>query len=166
MNSGNNIDNEVVKDFGNEWKSFTQKDLSKNDLDLGIKSYFRIFPYEKINQDSVGADFGCGSGRWVPALAPYVKKIICIDPSEAIDVAKENHKNSFTNLEFEKAGISENSIKENSLDIKDSYWSYVRRCNILLFVFLYISKLMKSQFYNTSNQVILYYVYNKNQIFS
>ena len=71
MNSGNNIDNEVVKDFGNEWKSFTQKDLSKNDLDLGIKSYFRIFPYEKINQDSVGADFGCGSGRWVPALAPY-----------------------------------------------------------------------------------------------
>ena len=116
MNSGNNIDNEVVKDFGNEWKSFTQKDLSKNDLDLGIKSYFRIFPYEKINQDSVGADFGCGSGRWVPALAPYVKKIICIDPSEAIDVAKENHKNSFTNLEFEKAGISDNSIKENSLD--------------------------------------------------
>lgn len=116
MNSSNNIDNEVVKDFGNEWKSFTQKDLSKNDLDLGIKSYFKIFPFEKINQDSVGADFGCGSGRWVPALAPYVKKIICIDPSEAIDVARENHKNSFSNLEFERAGISENSIKENSLD--------------------------------------------------
>ena len=79
------------------------KRLSKNDLDLGIKSYFKIFPYEKINKDSVGADFGCGSGRWVPALAPFVKKIICIDPSEAIYVAEENHKNLFSNLEFERA---------------------------------------------------------------
>ena len=81
MDSKDNIDHEVVEDFGNEWKSFTQENLSKKDLDLGILSYFRIFPYDKINANSIGADFGCGSGRWVPALAKHVKKIHCLDPS-------------------------------------------------------------------------------------
>ena len=76
MNQKKNIDQNVVDDFGNEWKSFTQSDLSKEDLEKGIKSYFRIFPFNKVNNESVGADFGCGSGRWVPALAPYVKKCI------------------------------------------------------------------------------------------
>ena len=116
MDSKDNIDHEVVEDFGNEWKSFTQENLSKKDLDLGIQSYFRIFPLDTINSESIGADFGCGSGRWVPALAPYVKKIHCIDPSDAIDVAKENLSKTFNNLSFEKAGISENSIPDESLD--------------------------------------------------
>ncbi len=116
MDSKDNIDHEVVKDFGNEWKSFTQKDLSKDDLYQGIQSYFRIFPYNKINSESIGADFGCGSGRWVPALAPHVKKIYCVDPSAAIEVAKQNLSNLYANLEFERAGISDNSIEENTLD--------------------------------------------------
>ena len=116
MNQKKNIDQNVVDDFGNEWKSFTQSDLSKEDLEKGIKSYFRIFPFNKLSNESVGADFGCGSGRWVPALAPYVKKMYCIDPSAAIDVARENLEKKFQNLSFEKADISENSIPDNSLD--------------------------------------------------
>ena len=56
MDSKNNIDNEVVEDFGKEWNSFTQTDLSKDDLDQGIQSYFRIFPYDKINSESIGAE--------------------------------------------------------------------------------------------------------------
>jgi len=116
MDSKDNIDHEVVEDFGNEWKSFTQENLSKKDLDLGILSYFRIFPYDKINANSIGADFGCGSGRWVPALAKHVKKIYCLDPSDAIEVAKNNLSSLYSNLVFEKAGISDNSIEENTLD--------------------------------------------------
>ena len=116
MNSKKNIDEQVVEDFGNEWKSFTQNSLSKYDLEQGINSYFRIFPMEKINNESIGADFGCGSGRWVPALAPYVKKIFCIDPSVAVEVAEKNLSGTFDNLIFEKADISDNSIAENSLD--------------------------------------------------
>ncbi|MDA8607114.1 class I SAM-dependent methyltransferase [Gammaproteobacteria bacterium] len=116
MDSKNNIDNEVVEDFGKEWNSFTQTDLSKDDLDQGIQSYFRIFPYDKINSESIGADFGCGSGRWVPALAPHAKKIYCIDPSDAIHVAEKNLNKNFKNLLFEKADISKNSIPDQSLD--------------------------------------------------
>ena len=33
---------------------------------------------------------GCGSGRWAQFVAPRVKQLICIDPSEAINVAKKN----------------------------------------------------------------------------
>jgi ubiquinone/menaquinone biosynthesis C-methylase UbiE len=116
MSLKKNIDQNVVEDFGNEWKSFTQKNLSQDDLELGIKSYFRIFPFDKINKESIGADFGCGTGRWVSALAPHVKKIYCIDPSAAVEVAKENLSQTFQNLSFERADISENSIPENSLD--------------------------------------------------
>ena len=32
---------------------------------------------------------GCGSGRWAQFVAPRVKKLFCIDPSEAINVAKK-----------------------------------------------------------------------------
>lgn len=116
MNNKKNIDQKVVEDFGNEWNSFSQKNLSSGDLEQGINSYFRIFPFEKVDHDSVGADFGCGSGRWVPALAPHVKKIYCIDPSSAIQVAKDNLNKTYNNLAFEQADISENSIPNESLD--------------------------------------------------
>ena len=36
---------------------------------------------------------GCGTGRWAEFVAPKVKKLHCIDPSDAIKVAEKKLKN-------------------------------------------------------------------------
>ena len=59
----NQIDN-VVNEFGEEWARFRQNKLTKFDHSSQFDSYFNIFPWNKINKSSVGADIGCGSGRW------------------------------------------------------------------------------------------------------
>ena len=70
---------------------------------------------EIVSKESVGFDLGCGTGRWAKSVAPKVKKLICIDPSSAIDIAKRNL-SAFNNCEFEKATVDEMSILDNSMD--------------------------------------------------
>ena len=50
---------------------------------------FLFFQLIILNKNSVGADFGCGTGRWSEILYKKVKQIYCVEPSKAINVAKE-----------------------------------------------------------------------------
>ena len=59
-----NMNDAVVKDFGSEWKKFDQSVLSAEEQAEMSNSYFKIFPWDCLSADSVGADIGCGSGRW------------------------------------------------------------------------------------------------------
>tara|TARA_E500000178_G_C16910191_1_gene702231 strand:+ start:206 stop:364 length:159 start_codon:yes stop_codon:yes gene_type:complete len=43
-----------------------------------------------LPKNAVGFDMGCGSGRWAQFVAPKVKTLNCVEPSDAIDVAKKN----------------------------------------------------------------------------
>lgn len=113
--NNNNVDNEVVRDFGDEWSKYDQ---SRSDLNLEDEylKYFSIFPDQYLNFNAVGFDAGCGSGRWAKFLAPKVKKLFCFDPSQkALDVAKRNL-SDFDNCVFECATINNCSIQNNSMD--------------------------------------------------
>ena len=46
----------VIKDFGKEWNYYTQADLSNDELQKIFNNYFSIFPWELINNESVGFD--------------------------------------------------------------------------------------------------------------
>ena len=59
-----NLEKSVVSDFGKEWKRYNQQTLENKELTDLFKNYFSIFPFKKINKNSVGFDMGCGSGRW------------------------------------------------------------------------------------------------------
>ena len=110
------LNQKVLKDFGQEWKKFNQTSLDKEELKYLFNQYFDIFPFEKINKNSIGFDLGCGSGRWATFIAPKVKKLNCIDPSsEAILVAKKNLAR-FKNVNFFNQRISKLKIKKNSQD--------------------------------------------------
>jgi hypothetical protein len=76
----NNIDPEVVKDFGNEWRTFNQSALSDEDLPKVFDQYFQIFPFDELNESAQGFDMRCGSGRWAKCVAPRVGMLTCIDP--------------------------------------------------------------------------------------
>tara|TARA_B100002019_G_C21220238_1_gene574319 strand:+ start:23 stop:847 length:825 start_codon:yes stop_codon:yes gene_type:complete len=110
-----NIDKNTVDGFGDEWSRFDQSFLDEEEQQLLFNEYFSVFPWEQISNESVGFDLGCGTGRWAKLVAPKVKKLICIDPSSALEIAKSNL-SKFDNCEFEKATVDEMSMKDNSMD--------------------------------------------------
>ena len=89
---------ELVLDFYNKRrlqasKAFPNKaHLSLVELEGIFNDYFYIFPWERVTRDSVGFDMGCGSGRWAFFLSDRVRKLVCIEPSSAMDVAKKRLK--------------------------------------------------------------------------
>ena len=116
QNSSHNIDEKVIKDFGNEWKNFDQSTINDIDLINAFNQYFTIFPKNFLNKNMEGFDMGCGSGRWSKIVAPLVKKLNCIDPSlDALDVAKKNL-NNFKNVSFHNKSVNENFLRPNSQD--------------------------------------------------
>ncbi len=107
---------EVVEGFGDEWSRFDQTELSADELSEMFENYFNIFPWNKLPENAVGFDLGCGSGRWAKLVAPRVGKIHAIDPSEAaLNVAKRNLANA-TNAEFHVASVDEIPLGDGSCD--------------------------------------------------
>jgi len=111
-----NIEEKVISDFGREWTSFDQVELSEKELFNTFQKYFSIFPFGEISTDAEGFDMGCGSGRWARFIAPVVGKLHCIEPSaQACEVAKKNLC-SFENCFFYHATVDKISLPENSMD--------------------------------------------------
>lgn len=85
-----NSDDKVIKEFGDEWTKFNYNDVDWHKLEDNFNQYFDIFPWDLLTKNSVGFDMGCGSGRWARFVAPKVGTLNCIEPSDAIDIAKFN----------------------------------------------------------------------------
>jgi SAM-dependent methyltransferase len=111
-----NVDQSVVKGFGEEWSTFTQGDLAPSDRATQFEEYFGIFPWNDLPENAIGLDAGCGSGRWAELVAPRVAQLHLIDASEAaLDVARQNLR-SHRNVTFHLASISDIPLPDNSLD--------------------------------------------------
>jgi len=83
--SDRNIDDSVVKSFGEEWQKFYQ--FSDKELDEIGRGYFDIVTDKMVNKSSYCIDIGCGTGRWSKYLYTRAGFIECIDPSDAILIA-------------------------------------------------------------------------------
>ena len=112
----NNMDRQVVEDFGREWQTFNQNEIEDEALLRAFNQYFDIFPFEKINRSSIGFDMGCGSGRWAKLIAPRVGTLNCIDPSELALAEAKNKLRSFQNCTFECASVAAASLPQESQD--------------------------------------------------
>jgi ubiquinone/menaquinone biosynthesis C-methylase UbiE len=110
-----NQDKNTVDGFGDEWSRFDQTDLPQAEQQLLFDEYFSVFPWKNISKESTGFDLGCGTGRWAKSVAPKVKKLICIDPSSALDIAKKNLSN-FDNCVFDSSTVDEMPMQDNSMD--------------------------------------------------
>src|SRR5215831_11871478 len=78
-----NVDEKVAAGFGDEWSRFDQTALSDEMKARIFAEYFAIFPWSVLSSNSIGADFGCGSGRWASVIAPKVAHLYCVDASSA-----------------------------------------------------------------------------------
>ena len=107
--------NKVIDDFGLEWEKFSNFNSNDKKLKKIFNDYFKIFPKSFLKKNKTGFDLGCGTGRWALFVAPQVKKLYCIEPSNAIKVAKKNLSRN-NNCEFKKQDVFSMDIKDNSMD--------------------------------------------------
>lgn len=111
------ITEKVVKGFGLEWDKFDQLKLPEEELEIVWKDYFKIFPWNKLPEDGgVGADIGCGSGRWARFVSPRVRHLYAIDPSQmALNVAERNLK-ACKNVSMHLSDVDNIPLDDNYLD--------------------------------------------------
>ncbi len=115
-NPDTNIAPEVVAGFGAEWARFDQQRLETAERDEIFHGYFGMFPWDKLGKAAVGADVGCGSGRWAKVAAPLVEKLNLVDASsQALDVARQNLA-GISNVTFVEASVGNLPFDDNSLD--------------------------------------------------
>ncbi|SVB89997.1 uncharacterized protein METZ01_LOCUS242851 [marine metagenome] len=111
-----NVDDNVVKGFGEEWDSYNQSSLSDIEAKDLFSKYFNIFPSNFLQDDKVGIDIGCGSGRWAKHIAPLIKELHCVDASnQALSVAK-NNLDGFDNCIFTHASTDALSLLDKKFD--------------------------------------------------
>jgi ubiquinone/menaquinone biosynthesis C-methylase UbiE len=115
MNKDINVEKKTVEGFGDEWSRFDQSELSDQERNAIFESYFSIFPWNKLPEAAKGMDVGCGSGRWAKLVAPKVGHLYCIDPSNALNVARKNLAPN-NNCEFYQTTVDAMPIENSSLD--------------------------------------------------
>jgi SAM-dependent methyltransferase len=110
-----NIDPSTVSSFGEEWSRFDQTAISAAEAQKIFDEYFALFPWGDLPPAAEGFDMGCGSGRWARVVAPRVGRLHCIDPSDAIEVARRCLAD-FDNVTFCRAGVMDQSLPPASQD--------------------------------------------------
>ena len=110
-----NVDANVVRDFGLEWQRFDQSATPPEELERNFEAHFSLFPWNRLPEYSCGFDLGCGTGRWAQFVAPRVGQLHCIDPSEAIDVAKAKLADQH-NCVFHQADVDHLPFEDASMD--------------------------------------------------
>lgn len=111
-----NSDEYVIQGFGEEWSRFDQAALSSTERGEIFDAYFSIFPWSALPVGAVGADIGCGSGRWAALAAPRVGELHLVDASAAaLDVARRNLER-LGNVRFHQASVDALPFAESSLD--------------------------------------------------
>lgn len=114
-NQRQNLDMATVNSFGDEWSRFDQSALSEEEANKIFDEYFAVSPWDMLPEGATGFDMGCGSGRWARLMAPRVGHLHCIDPSSALEVAKEALA-SANNASFIQASVDDHPLPANSQD--------------------------------------------------
>lgn len=110
-----NIDPKTIASFGDEWSRFDQHAMLDQEAVKVFEEYFSVFRWADLPEKAEGFDMGCGSGRWARWVAPKVGHLHCIDPSEAIDVAKVTLAN-YQNVTFHRASVDGECLPPGSQD--------------------------------------------------
>ena len=111
-----NVDEQTVAGFGDEWSRFEQSGATEEELAEVFRQYFGILPWQELPANAVGADFGCGSGRWARIVAPRVGHLHLVDAAAAaLDVARRNLA-AQANCSFHVATVDDAPVADGTLD--------------------------------------------------
>ena len=111
-----NVDKHTVEGFGDEWSRFDQVGVSDEDHRITFDSYFSVFPWDRIGENAVGFDIGCGTGRWAALASQRVKTLHCVDASERALAVARRHCASRPNIVFHHASVGDLPFEDESMD--------------------------------------------------
>lgn len=114
--SSANADARVIDDFGAEWARFDQSGLDEAERQRLFAAYFAIFPWERLPQDALGMDIGCGSGRWAQGVAPRVGRLMAVDPAAAALAVARRNLSGQENVTFHQADVDHLPVEDAGLD--------------------------------------------------
>lgn len=115
-NSATNKDERVVAGFSDEWSRFDQARLGEHDRHEMFGDFFAIFPWERISRSSIGADIGCGTGRWAKDVAPRVGHLHMIDASDVVLGIAQRNMRAAKNVSFHHCSVDAIPLAAESLD--------------------------------------------------
>ncbi len=110
---GNNIDKQVVNDFGEEWLRF--HDFSDDVISESVSEYFDILDAGLISKQTYVLDIGCGTGRWTKYIARKAGFVEAVDPSKSIFAAAKLLKET-PNVRLTKASVETLPFEDNTFD--------------------------------------------------
>ncbi|MCI5224549.1 MAG: class I SAM-dependent methyltransferase [Candidatus Electrothrix sp. AR4] len=110
-----NVDQSTVASFSDEWSRFDQSAMTEDEVCKIFDEYFSVFPWGNFSSDAEGFDMGCGSGRWARLMAPRAGLLHCIEPSDAINVARKNLV-EYTNVQFHQTSVDSSCLPLGSQD--------------------------------------------------
>jgi SAM-dependent methyltransferase len=108
-----NVDQEVVDSFGDEWtrfNSFDDEEINK----LAKAHYFDIVPTDYLKGNIL--DVGCGTGRWAKFVAQYAQTVDAVDPSTSVYAAKKLLAGC-TNVRLTQASVGNLPFNDGSFDL-------------------------------------------------
>ncbi len=108
-----NLDQQTVASFGEEWDRFHQFDFEE--IQHAGDQYFDIVNDEMINPSSKVLDIGCGSGRWTWYLHQRVGEVYAVDPSEAV-LAADHLLADASNVHIAQAGVDDLPFEDESFN--------------------------------------------------
>jgi SAM-dependent methyltransferase len=111
-----NVDEPTVEGFGDEWTRFDHSQPDHSELAAVFDAYFSEFPWKDLPAAAVGADFGCGSGRWARYVAPRVGVLYCVDASAAALAVARRNLSGHPNCRFVHASVDGAPIDDRSRD--------------------------------------------------
>lgn len=112
-----NADAATIAGFGFEWSRFDQGQLDPRERQRHFDKYFSIFPWDLLpTRGGVGADIGCGSGRWAVLVAPRVATLHLVDASAQVLAVARNNLAGCGNVDFYLAAVDALPFADNSLD--------------------------------------------------
>jgi len=115
----NSLLSETRKKFSFGWSRFGKKEVERNWYKDSF-SYLKYIPSDVFRGGKIGLDVGCGSGADMIHLSQYGPRLIGIDMSDSIQVARENVKN-FKNISVAQANLYNLPFKDERFDFVYSF---------------------------------------------
>ena len=114
-----NKDNNVIRDFGDEWERFNflgEKKLQS--LKEQFDRYMTPLPEElRKRDDLIIADFGAGTGRWSYFLKDFATKLYAVEPAEKAFKVLTSRFRDDSKVVLLHESVESNQIPEKSLDL-------------------------------------------------
>lgn len=75
------VDSDTVEGFGLEWSTYDQSGRDPESIRRSFERYFQRFPFDELDESSLGLDIGCGTGRWAAQVLERGPSLVALDAS-------------------------------------------------------------------------------------